>query len=261
MACTAPTITVGGITMSTSDFENISELVDTVSSDGGDPTLDEYTENIANGNNSARATGVQIPVTGLPPIQTSLPTPSPIPASASNDTPPPGKTGVAVAPGSWAGDYDAALSPNFKVRAFTIGAVFPNELIKYGNYTIDNRFTALKGLAINVAEPVLAKFGKFNINSGLRNKTSTASGISQHITGQAMDIQFSGWTYSRYWENAAWIKDNIPYDQFIFEHSDKTGLAWYHLSYNISGGRAASDRTKVMTMFRNHYDSGLKRHG
>jgi hypothetical protein len=261
MSCAAPTITVGGVTMSTSDFENIAELVNTISGDGGDPTLDEFTENIANGNNAGSTTGVQIPITGSPPVQTSLPTPSPVPANSSNDTPPPVLAGVVVAPGTWNGDYDAVLSPNFKVRAFTVNAVFPNQLIDYGVYTMNSRFTNLKGLAVNVAEPLLAKFGKFNINSGLRNKTSTPSGVSQHITGQAMDIQFSGWTYARYWENAAWVKDNIPYDQFIYEHSDKTGLVWYHLSYNNAGGRAISDRTKVMTMYRNHYDPGLKNYG
>ena len=51
-----------------------------------------------------------------------------------------------------------------------------------------------------------------------------------------------------------------PFDQFIFEHSSKTGLAWYHLSFRRSGNRPASDRTKVMTMYRGHYDSGLRRY-
>ena len=88
-----------------------------------------------------------------------------------------------------------------------------------------------------------------------------APGISQHVTGQAIDVQFTGWSYERYWENAQWVKDNIPYDQFIFEHSSKNSLAWYHLSYNSTGNRAASVPSKVMTMYRNHYDSGLKKYG
>lgn len=261
MSCNAPTITVGGVTMSTSDFENAAELVNKVSGDSGDPTLDEYTENIANGNNTTSTTGVQIPVTGDPPKQTTLPTPSPVPPVVSDTKAAPGGDGVHIPPSSWNGNYDTLLSSNFKVRDFTINAIFPNQLITYGTYTADARFSNLRALASNVAEPILAKFGKFNVNSGLRNKTSTPSGISQHITGQAIDIQFPGWTYARYWENAAWIRDNIPYDQFIFEHSDKTGLAWYHLSYNLDGNRAASVRTKVMTMYRNHYDPGLHNYG
>ncbi len=76
-----------------------------------------------------------------------------------------------------------------------------------------------------------------------------------------MDVQFAGWNYQTYWDNAAWVKDNIPYDQFIFEHSDKTGLAWFHLSFNNTGNRPATSPTKVMTMYRNHYDPGLQKHG
>ena len=261
MSCNAPVITVGGVTMSTSDFENAAELIRTVSGDGGDPTLDEYTENIAGGNNTSGTTGVQMPATGLPPMQTTPPTPSPVPATITDNTTPPGGNGVQVVPGAWNGNYDTLLSPNFKVRDFTINALFPNQLIDYGAFTKDIRYTNLKGLAVNVAEKLLSKFGKFNINSGLRNKTSTPTGISQHITGQAMDIQFTGWNYNRYWENASWVRDNIPYDQFIYEHSDKTGLVWYHLSFNLSGNRPASDSRKVLTMYRNHYDPGLRNYG
>lgn len=248
--------------MSTSDFENASELISEISGDQGDPTLDEYTENIANGNNTAGKNGVQIPgEVGTLATQTSLPTTSPIPGDQVNDKPPPGGNGTPITASSWTGDYDLLLSPNFKVRDFTINAVFPNQLIDYLTYTASTRCSNLQALAVNVAEPLRAKFGPFRINSGIRNKTSTPSGISQHITGEAMDVQFVGWNYARYWDNAAWIKDNIPYDQFIFEHSDKTGLAWFHLSFRQSGNRPATDRTKVMTMYRNHYDPGLHRHG
>lgn len=264
MACAAPTIVVGGVTLSTSDFENAQDLLDTVSGDQGDPTLDEYEENIAGGNNTESRNGVQIPSSpsGSIPIQTSLPTPSPIPADQSNDKPGKGGNGTSIVCTIWDGvDYDVQLSPNFKLRAFTVNALFKNPLIDYLTYTKQIRFCNLQNLAVNVAEPLRAKFGPFNINSGIRNKSSTPSGVSQHITGQAMDVQFSGWTYARYWENAAWVKDNLLYDQFIFEHSDSTGLAWFHLSYNPAGNRPVTDPKKVMTMYRNHYDSGLKKYG
>lgn len=264
MTCAAPTISVGGVILSTSDFENANELLSTVSGDQGDPTLDEHTENIANGNNSAGKNGVQVPSVPAtqPPTQTSLPTPIPYTADASDTKPPPGGNGTPPAPTVWTGDYDDMLSANFMVRDFTVNAVFPYPLTSYDmTYTDQVRFNNLRGLAINVAEAIRAKFGAFNINSGIRNMTSASSGLSQHVKGEAMDIQFPGWTYQRYWDNAAWIKDNIPYDQFIFEHSSSTGLAWYHLSYNLAGNRPATSSTKVMTMYRNHYDSGLKRYG
>jgi hypothetical protein len=258
MSCAAPTIVVGGVTLSTSDFENAQEIMNTVSGDGGDPTLDEYEENIANGNNSNNRTGVQFPAS----TQTSLPTPSPFPASQTDDRKPADNNGNPTGCTIWDGsDYNTPLSPNFTLRQFTVNAVFPFPLTAYPGYTAQTRFCNLQNLAVNIAEPLRARFGAFSVNSGIRNKTSTSSGISQHITGQAMDVQFPGWTYARYWENAAWVKDNIPYDQFIFEHSDRTGLAWYHLSFNMSGNRSASLPTKVMTMYRNHYDPGLKRYG
>ena len=269
MACSAPiiSITVGDeiVTISESDLENAANLADTVSGDGGDPTLDEYTENIGNGNNAGGTTGIQLPSdpNGSPPIQTSLPTGSPYPADASDTTQAKGGNGVQTSVTSWSGDYNEQLSPNFKLRQFTINSVFPNQLINYNEqYTIDVRFNNLKGLAVNIAETLLAKFGPFNINSGLRNKTSTPPpGLSQHITGQGMDVQFAGWSYDRYWENAAWVRDNVPFDQFIFEHSDKTGLAWFHLSYNNLGNRPNGTASKILTMYRNSYSPGLKRFG
>ena len=262
--CSAPTVVIGGVTLSTSDFQNAKELLDSVSGDQGDPTLDEYEENIAGGNNSAGTSGVQIPSapSGLVPTQTTPPTPSPYPAEQTVITPGKGGNGTPVVCTIWDGsNYDTQLSPNFKLRQFTVNALFPNPLISYMAYTAQIRFCNLQNLAMNVAEPLRAKFGPFTINSGIRNKSSTPSGTSQHITGQAMDVQFAGWTYARYWENAAWVKDNLPYDQFIFEHSDKTGLAWFHLSYNSAGNRPVTDPRKIMTMYRNHYDPGLQRHG
>jgi hypothetical protein len=257
MACTSPKIVVGGVTISTSDFENARELMTRVSGDGGDPTLDEYDENIANGNNDKGRAGVQFPASK----QTSLPTSIPDAAAETNDSAPPGLSGSSVVCVPWSGNYSQALSTHFKVKDFTVGALFPNQMQDFPGFSADARVCNLQGLATNVAEPILAKFGPFSINSGLRNATSASSGLSQHVKGEAMDIQFAGWSYSRYWDNAAWIKDNIPYDQFIFEHSSTTGLAWYHLSFRRAGNRPAGDRTKVMTMYKNHYDPGLKRYG
>jgi len=260
MSCAAPEVVVGGVPISTSDFENSQELLNTVSGDGGDPTLDGYDESIANGNNSNNRSGVQFP----PSAQTSLPRPSPFPANQVDDKKPAQANGVdptcpifAVVDNT---TYDIQLSPNFKVRNFTINALFKNQILPISGITPQDRVCNLKAVAVNICEPMLARFGSFNINSGLRNQNTTPSGISQHVKGEAVDIQFSGWTYARYWENAAWIRDNIAYDQFIFEHSDKTGLAWYHLSFNRAGNRVASLPTKVMTMYRNYYDQGLRRY-
>jgi len=260
MSCTPPTIVVAGVTLSTNDFENAKELLK-ISGDQGDPTLDGYDENIANGNNSSSTKGVQFP----PASQTTPPTPSPLPAQETKDKPPPDNQGTdptcpifAVVDDS---TYDIQLSPNFKVRDFTINAVFKNQILDVPGLTPQERVCNLKAVAINICEPLLAKFGSgMRINSGLRNQNTTPSGISQHVKGEAVDIQFIDWTYDTYWENSTWIRDNIAYDQFIFEHSSNSGKAWYHLSFSRTGNRAPDVVTKVMTMYRNHYDPGLKKY-
>lgn len=256
MSCRAPTITVGGVTLSTNDFENARELLK-VSGDQGDPVHDGYDENIANGNNTADRHGVQFP----PSTQTSLPGPITETATQTNTKEPPGGNGSSVTCTAWTGDYDFQLSPNFKVRDFTVNALYKNQLIDVSPLTASQRCCNLQALAVNVAEPLFARFGQFRINSGIRNQNTTPNGLSQHVKGEAMDVQFEGWTYAMYWDNAEWVKDNIPYDQFIFEHSSSTGLAWYHLSFSQTGNRPSSSSTKVMTMYRNNYSPGLRRYG
>lgn len=260
MSCTPPTITIDGIDISASDFVNSEKLTE-VSGDGGDPTYDEYEGNIANGNNAANRAGMQVPAVGDPGLQTSLPESIPYTPNASNTNLPTYKGGAVTSCPIWDGiDYNVNLSPNFTLKQFSIGAYWKNQVTDYNlTYTKQVRFCNLMNLALNIAEPLYAKFGNMQINSGIRNSNSVSSGLSQHVTGQAIDVQFPGWSYDRYWENAQWVKDNIPYDQFIFEHSSTTGLAWYHLSFNPAGNRPATVHTKVMTMYRNFFDSGLKK--
>jgi Peptidase M15 len=264
MACTPPTITVGGVILSTSDFQNAQELLKQVGGAGGDPTLDEYDENVAGGNNSEGKSGILVPSSpdGKIPTQTSLPPPIAEAASETNDKAPPGKSGTPISGSTWNGSYETQLSPNFKLSQFTIKALYPFPLTDYSTggktFTAQERFVNLQNLAQNVAEPLLTKYGSFRVNSGIRNKTSTSSGISQHITGQAMDVQFAGWNYARYWEAAQWVKENLAFDQFIFEHGN---MPWLHLSFSRTGNRAPTGPTKVMTMYRNQYSPGLRRYG
>jgi hypothetical protein len=261
MSCTPPSVIIDGIEVSASDYVNATELL-TVSGDGGDPTYDEYEGNIANGNNNKGSFGIQFPNSE----QTTLPTSIPYTANESNITPGVLRNGSATVCPIWDGtSYNVYLSPNFTLANFTIGAYWKHQLSVlplYPALTQQIRFCNLMNLALNVAEPLRAKLGNLFITSGLRNTNSVKPpGISQHVSGQAMDVQFTGWSYQRYWDNAQWVKDNIAYDQFIFEHSSNTGSVWYHLSFNSVSNRVASDSTKVMTMYRNHYDSGLKRYG
>ena len=97
--------------MSTSDFENAKELLK-VSGDEADPTADADNENIANGNNASKTSGVQFP----PPTQTEPPGPITEEPTESDDKKPPDKKGVVEGCEMWNGDYDFQLSDNFKLR-------------------------------------------------------------------------------------------------------------------------------------------------
>lgn len=271
MSCSAPTIVVGGATLSTNPFENAQEILKETGSTQEDPTHDEYEGNIATGNNTSGATGVaQIPA----PVQTTPPPEPTVPPVQSNDKPPPALSGADVTCTIWDGtDYDVPMSTNFILRNFTVGysnkalnmtkgCLYPHPLIDIPFATAQTRFCNLQALSLRVLEPLYAKFGStMRINSAIRNEdTVKAPNRSQHMTGEAADIQWPGWNYQQYWDAAQWVKDNIPYDQFIFEHSASTGSAWFHLSYNQAGGRAPTDNTKVMTMYQNSYKSGLQRY-
>lgn len=270
MGCSAPSIVVGGVTLSTSVYENSKQLINAVGSDQADPTADELEGYIANGNNDKGVAGIQSPL----PTQTTLPGAIDGTAKKESLKAPPANSVTGVTAPIWDGlDYDFQLSTNFKLRYFTVGGgtgadsnntygpMFPHQLVDIPGYVKQARFSNLYNLANKICEPLYSKFGQFRINSGIRNENSVRPpGISQHVTGEACDIQFPGWTYDKYWLNAQWVKDNIPYDQFIFEHSSKSKTVWLHLSFKSAGGRAPGDRTKVMTMYQGNFDSGLKKY-
>lgn len=254
MGCSAPTITVDGVTLSSNTFENAQDLINEVGDDLSDPTADEYESYVAHGGNSAGTKGIHSTL----PTQTTPPTPSDEKSSEDyNKTPPSVPTTNAPA-GSWSGSYSDPISSSFILKDVTVGCLFPHPLtdLNVGNQSCSaqDRFTNLKQLSVNVLEKLKAKYGNIRINSGIRNENSVSNGLSQHCLGQAVDIQVPGWTYQMYWQNAQWVVDNIPFDQFIFEHSEKTKNAWWHLSY-----RTSNSRRKVMTMYKGHYDQGLKK--
>lgn len=257
MPCSARKVSIGGVVMSSSDFDNAQPLISIVGSDSADPTADEYESYIANGHNTASTKGIH----EVLPTQTKPPLPITAPPVAVATTAITNKSGSAVNCKTWDGsNYDIQLSEHFLLRSMTIGAVFKSELTSAFGFDKQTRFCNMTHLAINVLEPLYEKFGQYRINSGLRNSNSVSNGVSQHCKGQAADIQFPSWTYEMYWDRAKWIAENIPFDQFIFEHSDKSRTVWLHLSYNKDGGRAKTDPRKIMTMYRGKYDSGLKKY-
>jgi hypothetical protein len=95
----------------------------------------------------------------------------------------------------------------------------------------------LKHLAVNVLDPIKEQYPDVIITSGFR---AGASG-SDHNVGQAVDLQFTGRSYSDYYEVAKWIKDNTPFKQVLLEYATRpTGtIAWIHVAAAPNGGKSA----------------------
>ncbi len=96
-----------------------------------------------------------------------------------------------------------------------------------------------KLLAEKVFQPIRDYFGvPIRISSGYRSKElNTAIGgslSSQHCQGEAIDIDMDGTTVTNA-EIFNYIKDNLNFDQLIWEFGTDTNPDWVHVSYDSSG--------------------------
>lgn len=109
--------------------------------------------------------------------------------------------------------------------------------LKISNQPLPEHLDSMKVLAKNVFEPIRKHFGSpIYISSGYRSNALNkaikgASKNSQHSLGQAMDIDMDG---SGLISNANvfyYIKDNLEFDQLIWEFGDNYNPDWVHVSY------------------------------
>lgn len=94
---------------------------------------------------------------------------------------------------------------------------------------------AARLLAENVFEKIRAfRGGPIKVNSGYRSLAYNASigGAkgSQHTKGEALDLPLTP-------EEFHFIKDNLVFDQLIWEFGSNTRPAWVHVSYSAKGNR------------------------
>lgn len=150
-------------------------------------------------------------------------------------------------------DYSLQLSEHFKLEQMTVKAVFPHALKAQNGLSLPEIACNLKALAEHVLEAIWEKYPDFRINSAFRTRQN---GKSQHEKGQGADIQWPGISYDEYWTRVNWIKDNINYDQLLFEHGN---MPWIHVSFNQDGNRSKTASNAVMTMYNNKFSPGLKK--
>jgi len=108
-----------------------------------------------------------------------------------------------------------------------------------------------KILATKVFEPVREHFGvPIHISSGYRsvelNRLIKGSSSSQHCKGQAIDIDMDNSTNGV--TNADvfnYIKDNLPFDQLIWEFGNEDNPDWVHVSYVPEGRKQILKAVKI----------------
>lgn len=114
--------------------------------------------------------------------------------------------------------------------------------LKYGlsnDFANENHKKSAINLCEKIFEPLRSFIGKpIIISSGYRSAVVNdrikprGSITSQHLRGEAMDIHGSKSDNVAYFN---FIKDNLIFDQLIWEFGDDSAPAWVHVSLNPLG--------------------------
>ena len=99
----------------------------------------------------------------------------------------------------------------------------------------DYEVTNMVGVAVNVFEPLREYVGgPIKINSMFRcqdlNRAIGGSSRSQHCEGRAIDLDDT-FGYKTNAEMFNFIKENLSFDQLIWEFGDDSNPDWVHVSY------------------------------
>lgn len=109
------------------------------------------------------------------------------------------------------------------------------------NMPTEAHIANFKLLAEKIFEPIRNYFRcPIIISSGYRSKELNASiggsATSQHCSGEAIDIDMDG-TPNGVTNRMVfdYIKDNLSFDQLIYEFGDSNNPDWVHVSYESTG--------------------------
>jgi uncharacterized protein YcbK (DUF882 family) len=131
------------------------------------------------------------------------------------------------------------VSPNFTLAELTKSQTAVR--LGINNTPTPEAVDNLRNLCVNVLEPIRAHFkSPIIISSGFRckalNNAVGGSKTSQHMTGQAADIEVYG---KSNWDVLDYIENNLQYDQLIqeFMKQNNPTAGWVHVSYKAEGNR------------------------
>ena len=101
---------------------------------------------------------------------------------------------------------------------------------------------AMKKLAEHIFEPIRNHFQKpIKVSSGYRSAalnaiTPGSSATSQHCKGEALDLDQDGMTTGVTNKMVfEFIKNNLNFDQLIWEYGNDSAPDWVHVSYSAKG--------------------------
>ena len=147
---------------------------------------------------------------------------------------------------------ETKLSQNFKLKEFEKSFVAKRKNID--NCVHDKEtFKSLEKLCKNIVQPIRNYYKiPFSPNSGYRsitlNRYIGSSDTSQHVLGQAVDLEIPGVNNEELFN---FIKDELDFDQVNLEYYDGVdpSSGWVHVSY-VSN---KDNRNRAMTFDGDHY--------
>ena len=142
------------------------------------------------------------------------------------------------------------LSKNLSLGEFTRSQTAKRRGID--NTPKGEHLEAAKILAEKIFQPIREHFGKpVFISSGYRSKALNeaigGSKTSQHSKGEAIDIDMDHRNGPENEEVFHYIRENLPFDQLIWEFGTDERPDWVHVSYNSDG----KQRGQILVAKRN----------
>ena len=95
---------------------------------------------------------------------------------------------------------------------------------------------AMQTIALLVYDPLCEKFGKIPFNSFFRseklNKAIGGAKTSQHVKGEAIDLDADTMPKLSNAELFKYIRDNMEFSQLIWEYGNDAKPEWVHVSFS-----------------------------